>query len=248
MMSPDAPRLLFLVGGTDDGILDLVAAEFVPAAGGTKARIALLLIGGEGWEAYVARYVAPWEGRGVRRVEVIVPREDGRLDLPAAEAQLREATGIFIGGGRTATYHELYASEPIRSLIRERYCEGVPVAGLSAGALIAPEACLLRPSPKNPDQPFRIVEGLELVRDLIVEVHFAEHVAPGSPTYTTLASLLEGMAQTRTARGLGIGPAACAVLRDGRLAKVVGRGVREVAMTDFERREYAMSDAHPVRL
>ena len=229
---------LYLVGGTDSGILDAVAECFVAAAGGTNAAIALLLIGGEGWERYVPRYSEPWEARGVRRVEVIVPGEDGRLDLPAAEVRLREATGIFIGGGRTAAYRELYATEPIRSLIRERHRQGVPVAGLSAGAMIAPEVCMLRPSLRNPGEVSRIVQGLGLVRDLVVEVHFSEGGG-------TLPSLLEGMAQTQTARGLGIGAGACVVLEDGRLQRVIGRGVYEVEMTDFGSRWHTIAELAP---
>ena len=237
-MATDPMVLLFLLGGTDDGILDLVAAEFVPAAGGEEAVVALLMIGGEGWERYVARYVEPWEARGVRKVEVIVPGEEGRLDFAKAEGQLATATGIFIAGGRTATYHGLYATEPMRSMVRERHGHGTPVAGLSAGAMIAPEVCLLRPSPRNPEERFRIVEGLGLVRELVVEVHFADGEG-------TLPSLLEGMTRTRTARGLGIGPGACAVLREGRLERVIGRGVYEVEMTDFERLQYTTAEVQP---
>jgi cyanophycinase-like exopeptidase len=55
------------------------------------------------------------------------------------------ATGIFIGGGHTPTYHRLYATEPVRGVIRERYEERIPVAGVSAGALIALDPCVLTP-------------------------------------------------------------------------------------------------------
>jgi cyanophycinase len=75
----------------------------------------------------------------------IAPDEQGVLDLDAVSAKLREATGIFIGGGHTPTYHQLYVTEPIRGMIQERYREGVPVAGVSAGALIALQVCVLFP-------------------------------------------------------------------------------------------------------
>jgi cyanophycinase len=238
-MAGERGGLLFLIGGTDRGIVKRVAEPFVAAAGGEEATVALLLMGGEGWEGYVPRYMAPWEARGVRRVEVIVPKEDGKLDLIEVGRQLGEATGIFIGGGHTARYHELYATEPVRSLVRERHQEGVPVAGLSAGAMIAPQVCLLRPSPRNPDECFRIVEGLGLVRELVVEVHFTEGVGLGSPTY---AALVEGMARMRVARGLGIGPGACAVLREGKVERVIGTGVWEIRMTDFEKGRYSFRE------
>ena len=226
-------RRLFLLGGSEGGILDLVAEEFVASAGGEDARIALLMVGGEGWEEYVPRYTEPWGRCGATRVGVIVPGADGALDVPAALSVLRDATGIFIAGGRTATYHSLYATEPVRSVIRERHADGTPVAGLSAGALISPEVCLLRPTPKNPDQELRIDDGLGLISGLVVEVHFDD--GPG-----TLPTLLEGMCRSRTTRGLGIGMSACAVLEGGQLARVLGRGVHSVTMSDFDERRYTI--------
>jgi len=225
--------LLFLIGGSEGDILDSVADEFIPAAGGRDANIALLMIGGPEWEAYLPRYVEPWERRGATKHHVIVPGDDGVLDIHTATSRLREATGIFIAGGRTSTYHGLYASEPIRSVIRERYHEGVPVAGLSAGALISPDICVLRPSRNAPDQPLEIVQGLGLVSDLVVEVHFTEGLG-------TLPSLLEGMSSTLTRRGLGIDASACAVLENGQLKRVLGRSVYEITMTDFGTRSYTM--------
>jgi cyanophycinase len=130
-------RRLFLLGGSPT-TFDSVADEFVPAAGGREATIALLLEGAPGWEKYVPQYTQPWIQRGVSRHFIILPDENGNLDLETASARLREATGIFVGGGNTPNYRRLFATEPIRSLIRERYERGVPFAGLSAGALIAP--------------------------------------------------------------------------------------------------------------
>jgi cyanophycinase len=226
-------RRLFLIGGTEGDILDAVAEEFVPSAGRRAARIALLMAGGEGWERYVPRYVEPWRKYGATQHTVVVPGGDGVLDLPSALSALEDATGIFIAGGRTATYHALYASGPVRSLIRERHAERVPVAGLSAGALISPEVCLLRPTPRNLDQEFRIVEGLGLITGLVVEVHFDD--GPG-----TLPTLLEGMGRSRTARGLGIGMSACAVFEGGLLSHALGRRVHSVTMSDFDERSYTI--------
>ena len=97
---------------------------------GVEATIVLLMQGGSRWEKYVPEYTQHWIRRGVYRYYPIVPDENGTFDLDAVSARLREATGIFIGGGHTPTYHRLYATEPIRNIIRERYGEGVPVAGI----------------------------------------------------------------------------------------------------------------------
>lgn len=224
-------RLLFLLGGSEE-IFDLVAEQFVPAAGGSQARIALLLMGGEGWERHLPGYVAPWERRGAAW-EVVVPGADGALDVEAARAQLEQASGIFIGGGHSPTYHRLYATEPMRSLIRRRYRQGVPVAGLSAGALIIPERCLMVGRAPG-DPPLSRRRGLGLVRGMVVGVHFQEEAR--------LAPLLQAMARTRTAQGLGIGESACAVLENERLRRVLGRPLYQVTMTDFDSGSYAIKD------
>lgn len=225
-------NLLFLLGGSSS-IFDRVAEEFVPAAGGSEATIALLLAGAPGWEDFLPEYTRPWTRRGVPRYEVIVPAANGALDLDAVSAKLRAATGIFIGGGDTTVYHRLYATQPIRGIIRERYQKGVPLAGLSAGALIAPEVCAIPPEDTG-DASVRIVAGLGLVSDLVLGVHFTQ--------WNALPHVLEAMARTRTALGLGIDEAACALLEDGQLKRVLGRSVYQLEMTDFQARTYRLTE------
>lgn len=224
-------RLLFLLGAS--AAFDVVAEEFAPAAGGCDSNIALLMQGGRGWEKYVPEYTQPWIQRGVSRYYPIVPREDGTLDLDAISAKLREATGIFIGGGQTLTYHRLYATEPIRSILLESYHKGIPIAGCSAGALIAPEICVVPPD-ETEDGSIKIVAGLGLVSDLIVGVHFTERKA--------LPSVLEAMVKTQTQTGWGIDEPACAVFEDGQFSHALGRAVYEIVMTDFETKIYKITE------
>jgi cyanophycinase len=224
-------RLLFLLGGS--AAFDVVAEEFVPAVGGRDATIALLMQGGRGWEKYVPEYTEPWIRRGVSQYDPIAPDENGTLDLDAVSTKLREATGIFIGGGHTPTYHRLYATEPIGNILRESYYNGIPIAGVSAGALIAPEICVLPPD-ETDDGSLQIVAGLGLVSDLIVGVHFTERKA--------LPVVLEAMARTQTRTGWGIDEPACAVFEDGQFKGALGRSVYEIVMTDFEIRAYRMTE------
>lgn len=224
-------RLLFLMGGS--GAYDAVAEAFIPAAGGADSKIAVLLQSGEGWAKHKPEYVQPWTRRGVSQYYPIVPDEDGALDLEAASATLRDATGIFIGGGHTPTYHRLYATEPIRSVIRERHHDNVPVAGVSAGALIALENCVLTPD-ETGDARLNIVAGLGLVSDLIIGVHFTER--------NDLPNVLDAMAQTRAKMALGIDEPACAVFEDGQFKGVLGRSVYEVLMSDFETGTYQVAE------
>jgi len=218
-------ELLFLLGGSE-GTLDLVAEEFVPAAGGGEAVIALLFAFAHGWEDHLAEYTEPWGRRGATRYHIIAPEESGVLDVQKASTQLREATGLFIGGGDTACYHQLYAAEPMRSIIRARYRAGVPVGGLSAGALISPELCIVSENAPGGRCP-RLASGLGLLSDLLVGVHFSDR-------QDSLTTLLDAMSVARIGRGLGIDSTACAVLVGGEVKRVLGQSVHEITMTDFE--------------
>ena len=216
-------QLLLLLGGSP--AFEGAADEFVPAAGGRDARIALLLQGGEGSRRHLADYTEPWRRRGVTRCQAIMPGVDGELNLPTAKEIISHATGIFIGGGHTPTYHRLYALEPIRTLIRNRYQEGIPIAGVSAGALIAPDVCAMPPE-KTGDGSVTILPGLGLVGDLIIGVHLTESHA--------LPTMLEAMVGTHTQTGWGIDGSACVIFEDGRFSRVLGKSAYHVTMTDFQ--------------
>ena len=107
----------------------------------------------------------------------------------------------------------------------------MPVAGLSAGALIALDVCVFD-SNEIEQNSSRIVPGLGLVHDLLVEVHFTE--------WNRLPDLLEAMVQTGTHVGWGIDEAACMVVEEGQFRRVLGRSVHKVMMSDFESRAYEM--------
>ncbi|MCP4536069.1 MAG: type 1 glutamine amidotransferase-like domain-containing protein [Chloroflexi bacterium] len=223
--------LLFLIGDTVAN--DAVAQAFVPAAGGSDAKIAVLLQNSAGWENYKSKYIEPWIQRGIFQIEPITPDENGTLDLTAVSAILRDATGIFICGGHTPTYHRLYATEPIRSIIRERYHDGVPVAGVSAGALISLENCVL-PADETGDTRLKIVSGLGLVNDIVIGVHFTER--------NDLPNVLDVMLQTQTRTAWGIDEPACAVFEDGQFKGTLGRSIYKIIMSDFDTQSYQMTE------
>ena len=226
-----SPRLVFLIGGSD--AYEAMADEFLAAAGGPAARIALLLQDGERLAQRLAHYTEPWVRRGVTAVQPVFPGPDGLLDLARAEETLQWATGIFIGGGNTPLYHRLYATGAGGALNRARYRHGVPIAGVSAGAMVAMEHCVIEPS-ETPDKTLQVVPGLGLVKNLVIGVHFTEQNA--------LPGMIEAMARTRTKRGLGIDDGACAVFDRGKFAGVLGQVVYEIEMQDFERRVYSTAE------
>lgn len=174
-MPASRDRLLFLYGG-----MPAMAAlpAFLAAAGGEDARIIILAQSRMGWEQQPNSRNEPFlamlaEGRA----RLIAPEETGLLDAERACDDLLWATGIHITGGHSPTYRQLFAVEPIRSVIRDRYQAGVPYAGLSAGALLAQDTCIFPPEYYNLEQ-LEAVPGLGLLPGQVIEVHYDEPERP----------------------------------------------------------------------
>ncbi|MGD0749771.1 MAG: hypothetical protein ABSA23_00005, partial [Anaerolineales bacterium] len=102
----DDKTFLFLLGGSQ-AAYKIYADEFVAAAGGRQAIIAVLAQTRSGWEKYQTEITRPWLDRGVAHFIPVTPYEAGRLDQTSALAALSSATGIFICGGNTPTNHQL---------------------------------------------------------------------------------------------------------------------------------------------
>ncbi len=50
---------------------------------------------------------------------------------------LKKATGILVLGGNAHFYQKIYGNDAISYLVKERYQEGIPYAGISAGAILS---------------------------------------------------------------------------------------------------------------
>ncbi|MFQ5594497.1 MAG: Type 1 glutamine amidotransferase-like domain-containing protein [Anaerolineae bacterium] len=232
-------RQLFLFGGIPDSF-ESNSAPFVEAAGGRSARIALLLQGGPDWEAYVSRYRDPWLRLGAAEVVPIVPAGDTTELSAEALSHLRDCSGIFMGGGDTRRYREIYVLSEAGAIISERYMAGIPYGGMSAGALVVPEVGIVWGSkmtePTNQylvrtefyldpegdgDVELRVGEGLGLLRDCIVEVHCTE--LGGLPRMIQAVELAEAT------HGLGMDDPICLAIQDETRVKVHGSGRAYVA-------------------
>lgn len=76
---------LFLYGDVSTNF-EIVSKPFIQASGGPKAKIALLLHGGPGWEKFVPRYRDPWIRIGAKEVIPIVPTKDYALEDNAIQS------------------------------------------------------------------------------------------------------------------------------------------------------------------
>ncbi|WP_102706437.1 Type 1 glutamine amidotransferase-like domain-containing protein [Terribacillus saccharophilus] len=206
-------RKLYLLGGNTSQ--EEANIHFAKAAGGENARIALLIVYREGWEAFLPRYTNHWIAQGVREnnISVIVPNEKGELDLAKAAEIVSEATGIFIGGGHSETYYSLYTKEPFKQLLRGKYAAGTPLAGNSAGALLMPKTVLLSPHDTDNQQAWS-GSGLGILQNQLISVHFSQ--------WQDEPNLISGLHHLNIPIGYGIDEDACLFLENEKPVNVFG--------------------------
>jgi len=225
-------KLLFLMGGMP--AWEKVAGHFVRAAGGLSARTVILLPGGLRTIQSLPDYTGPLRQYGLTGAQGVFPEKSKDLDLERAVRHIQKADGILAGGGPTPVYRQLFATDPLLTLIRNRYENGAPYAGLSAGALIAPAKNVYWEGEID-DAGLKVFSGLGLVEGFLVDVHFTER--------HRLPRILEAMAKTGIFHGWGVDDGACAVFRDGRFAGIIGRGVYRIEMTSLKTKKYKIAEA-----
>ncbi|MCP3027402.1 Type 1 glutamine amidotransferase-like domain-containing protein [Halobacillus sp. A5] len=159
---------LFLMGGGPPMPGEL-AKIFAGLAG--EGTVVLLYIPRKGMriEEYSSVYTAPVSSQSTHVQFSFVSIKES---YPSSELnQLRKADGIMIGGGDTVRYQQGIVQTEAASIIRDLYAKGVPVAGFSAGALIAPETCVISPKDTKEGGPL-YKGGLGLVKDVVVAAHY----------------------------------------------------------------------------
>ncbi len=219
--------LMFALGGMP--AWPLTAGYVVRACRSVYTRFVFLLEGGIKTIHTLPDYSNPLKEWGITDYEAVFPEKGRVFDPKAAQQQIENSRAIVVGGGHTPFYHKLFATEPMRSAIRTQFLGGVPYAGISAGALIAPAKSAFWESEGGSGQE-RIFEGLGLVDGFQIDVHFTQR--------QRLAGLVEALALSGQTRGYGIDDAACAVFRDGAFAGMIGSGVYQVELLNPRTRQH----------
>jgi cyanophycinase len=209
---------LFLCGG--EPALGLSAKRFVAALKGGK--VALLLQDKSNLEKYLPGYLNPWNAEGLAGYDLIAPDKTGFIDENRAQQILRRASGVFVGGGNTAIYHQFYASGPIGDLIRNRCQQGMIYGGLSAGIVIAGNVCPLDPE-ETGKTDLSLEKGLGLFQNVLFEPHFTAQ--------NRLMNLQDYLCKAGIKEGFGVDDTTCVVLRPGFEMEIIGAKVIPVKVS-----------------
>jgi cyanophycinase len=206
---------LFIAGG---GALDAdLLARFVELAGGSGARIVVIPTAG-----LEDSFPASWPGlrlfrsAGVHSVSVLHTRSRDVADSEAFVAPLRQATGVWLPGGRQWRLTDVYLGTRTQHELLALLERGGVVGGTSAGASVqasymvrgAPESNAIMMAPGRD-------RGFGLLRDAAIDQHLT---ARGRQD-----DMLGVIEQYPALLGIGIDEGTALVVRGDR-AEIAGRG------------------------
>ncbi|MFH5923018.1 cyanophycinase [Roseomonas xinghualingensis] len=168
-------------------------------------------------EGYFESYKKAFSDLGVTDlVELYVEERSEARD----EEKLRVfegAAGVFFSGGDQLRISSQLGDTPVEQRVREIHEAGGVIAGTSAGASAMSDTMLVKGSSQETHRigDLHLAAGLGLVRDVIIDQHFAERGRIGR--------LLGAVAQNPRELGIGIDEDTAIVLR-GRKFEVIGSG------------------------
>lgn len=209
---------LIIVGGHEDKEGDrLILRCLADEIGSGKLVVATVAseVPDELWEDYERTFRA----LGIRHVHHldIGSREEAKSDRKLRV--LAGAAGVFFTGGDQLKITSQIGDTPVYRRIAEILDEGGVVAGTSAGASVVCETMLVSGgsdvSPAVGDAP-RMAPGLGLIRNVIIDQHFAERGRIGR--------LMAAVAQNPRILGIGIDEDTAIIVEDESRFTVVGKG------------------------
>ncbi|MBD2108594.1 MULTISPECIES: cyanophycinase [unclassified Nodosilinea] len=209
---------LVIIGGAEDKEGDcVVLREFVRAAGGVDAEIAVMTAATSLPDEVGDDYTRVFERLGAKRVDVV--HTDRREDSEREDnlEKIKGATGIFFTGGDQSRIVEYIKGTPLNDAIQQRRQEGAVIGGTSAGAAMMPDEMIIEgDSVSNPSVgAVEMGPGMGFLPGIVVDQHFAQR--------GRLGRLLAALVLQPAVLGLGIDENT-AIIVTGDEFQVVGAG------------------------
>lgn len=208
---------LIIIGGAEKDGGEQKILEAVAAKAGSGKLVVATVATSEPKESF-QEYRQIFQKLGVKQVQHldIQTREEA---LSEDRARLLDKTSVvfFTGGDQLKITSQLGDSR-VYQKIQEIYKEGGTVAGTSAGASVMSETMLISgPGDESHkvEIAIRMAPGLGLIRDVVVDQHFAER--------GRLGRLLAAVAQNPKNLGVGIDENTAIIVEDGSFS-VIGEG------------------------
>ena len=231
-------RLLVIGGGENRTCGTGPLKEFVALSGAQRSRIVVVTTATGIPEEVTAEYTMVFRRLGVSSVTELRLLGRTTADDPASLTMLEQATGVLFSGGDQSRIRTLVGSRTNILLHRRLRCDGLVIAGTSAGATALGRWMILGGEGSEVTaSAVRIGPGLDLLGNVLIDMHFAQR--------GRLPRLLSGIALDVQYLGVGIDEDTAIVVGGGRF-EVIGRGV--VTIVDADRATVAYASKNPMAL
>ncbi|MDB5337667.1 MAG: cyanophycinase [Planctomycetaceae bacterium] len=204
---------LVIVGG--GGLPAEVVTRFVELAGGPESTIIVLPTANPSSMQVAAREGRFLERAGCKHVVTLAETSLAEVSSPEFLAKIKEANGVWFGGGRQWRFVDAYAETPAVEAFRDVLRRGGVIGGSSAGATIQGEY-LVRGSPQGNEE--MMAEGYErgfgFLPGTAIDQHFTQRKRQ--------ADLLSVMTAFPQLLGIGLDETT-AIIVTGSTAEVLGK-------------------------
>lgn len=201
------PGTIVLMGGT---FIDPIGEEFVRLAGGSNARLVIIPTAyGPTEEEGEDQFYELWNQWNPASIEILHTRDRAVADDPDFTAPLRNATGVWLTGGKQGRLMDVYEGTLVHQELHNVVQRGGVLGGNCAGAMALGPLMIL----KGKD-PVITRRGFGLVPGLIADSHFLER-----NRIARLSGLIE---ENPDHFGIGIDSKTAVILEKG-LMRVIGK-------------------------
>jgi len=164
-----------IIGGAEDKLRKrTILKEFVTAAGGRDARVAVIPTASSLGDEIVEVYDALFRKLGAGDVIAVRPQSRDDSHRPDLVQAITSATGIFMTGGNQLKLSSIVCGTPLGAAIVAAHEAGIVVAGTSAGASIqSSHMVAFGVGGATPKQRMtQVAAGLGLVQSAVIDQHF----------------------------------------------------------------------------
>jgi cyanophycinase len=207
---------LIIIGGHEDKEGERVILQEV-ARRLDGGRLVLATVASHEPEGYFDSYQEAFAALGIGDlVELYVHDRAETLD-PEKLRAFDNAAGVFFSGGDQLRISSQIGDTPIEQRVRELHARGGVIAGTSAGASVMSDTMLVKGASAESYRigDLHMAPGLGLIRDVIIDQHFAERGRIGR--------LLGAVAHNPRVLGIGIDEDTAIIVERGRF-EVTGSG------------------------
>jgi cyanophycinase len=211
-----SPGPLLVIGGGEDktGEREILKAVAERIDGG---KLVLATVASHQPEGYFEAYREAFSDLGVGNLVELYVNDRGETHDPEKIALFDDAAGVFFSGGDQLRISSQIGDTPVEQKVLEIHRRGGLIAGTSAGASVMSETMLVGGASAESHRigDLHMAPGLGLIRDAIIDQHFAERGRIGR--------LLGAVAHNPRMLGVGIDEDT-AIYVEGKTFRVLGTG------------------------